>query len=100
MTRADVRRYVVAYDIPDDRRRASIAKALQAFGDRIQFSVFVVDAGPAQMQRLRIRLEELMKAREDSVLVLDLGPLELAQAKRFTYLGVGRPVTDATSFSV
>ena len=33
---------LVAYDIPDDRRRTRVAKALERLGKRVQFSVFVV----------------------------------------------------------
>ena len=33
--------YVIAYDISDDRRRSQVAAVLQAYGDRIQRSVFV-----------------------------------------------------------
>jgi CRISPR-associated protein Cas2 len=32
--------YVVSYDIPDTKRRTKLAKALEDFGDRVQYSVF------------------------------------------------------------
>jgi len=32
--------YLVTYDIPDDRRRARLAKAMLDFGKRVQYSVF------------------------------------------------------------
>ena len=35
--------YVVAYDICDDRRRVKVAKILEDFGDRAQYSVFEMD---------------------------------------------------------
>jgi len=31
---------VVSYDIPDDRRRLQLSKALKDFGKRVQWSVF------------------------------------------------------------
>ena len=31
---------VIAYDTPDDRRRARLAKLLKGFGERRQYSVF------------------------------------------------------------
>ena len=43
-----LRRRLIAYDIPDDRRRSRAARVLEGFGDRVQYSVFVVDALPAQ----------------------------------------------------
>lgn len=48
MTSNDQHRYLVAYDIVDDRRRTKIAKVLESYGDRIQYSVFVVDIKPAR----------------------------------------------------
>jgi CRISPR-associated protein Cas2 len=35
--------YLVAYDIPDDRRRGRLAQVLLAFGMRVQESVFECD---------------------------------------------------------
>ena len=37
-----MRNWIVAYDIPDDRRRLAVANALEDFGDRVQHSVFEV----------------------------------------------------------
>jgi CRISPR-associated protein Cas2 len=39
---------LVAYDIPDDRRRAKVAKVLLRFGRRVQYSVFLVERGSAR----------------------------------------------------
>ena len=38
---------LVAYDIPDDRRRARVAKVLLRFGPRVQYSVFLARRGSA-----------------------------------------------------
>lgn len=32
--------YLVSYDIPETRRRTKLAKILEDFGDRVQYSVF------------------------------------------------------------
>ena len=32
--------YLVSYDIPDTKRRTKLAKTLEDFGDRVQYSVF------------------------------------------------------------
>ncbi|MFI8774620.1 CRISPR-associated endonuclease Cas2 [Gordonia sp. NPDC062954] len=37
---------LVAYDITEDRRRARLAALLQAWGDRIQYSVFICHLPP------------------------------------------------------
>jgi CRISPR-associated protein Cas2 len=98
MTRADVRRTLVAYDIPDDKRRSRVAKVLQSFGDRVQYSVFVIDAAPVGIARMRRKVDDLIEPDEDSVLICDLGLLESQSDARFSYLGRVPKTTDASSF--
>jgi len=81
------RRYLVAYDSPSDPRRNRIAKALEQFGDRVQYSVFVVDVRPARLVRLRTMLESVMDDQEDSVLIADLGPVAAVDRRRFEFIG-------------
>jgi CRISPR-associated protein Cas2 len=88
------RRYLVAYDIADDRRRIQVAHVLGSYGDRIQFSVFVIDARPAALVRLRSRLARMIDPCCDSVLVCDLGLLSAGADSRFEILGARRPITD------
>lgn len=87
-------RYLVAYDIVDDRRRDHVAKVLGGYGDRLQYSVFVLDVRAARMIRLRAELMSLVKLHEDSVLICDLGPTHALSPARFDYLGRRRPITD------
>lgn len=100
MTRRDVRRTLVAYDIPNDKRRARVAKALSGYGDRVQYSVFVVDASPARTARMRRAVGALIDDREDSVLMCDLGLASAISGDRFAYMGVHRAITDSESFVV
>jgi len=100
MTRADVRRYLVAYDIASDSRREKVAKRLQAYGDRVQYSVFVVDASPVRLQRLRVGLEELIDPGQDSIIFCDLGLAAGVDGSRFNALGRSRVLTGPDSFIV
>lgn len=80
------RRLLVAYDVSSDTRRDRVATALQAYGERVQYSVFLVDGRPADFVRLQITLNTLIDPRTDRVLVCDLG--EVPRARRtITYLG-------------
>lgn len=81
------RRYLVAYDISHDRRRDRVAKTLEGYGDRVQYSVFAVDVRPARLVRLRKELERLIDMASDSVLLCDLGPVDLVDTRRFEFLG-------------
>lgn len=58
---------IISYDIPDDKRRTKIAKTLEDFGTRVQYSVFECDLKPMQLQRLRQRLQKIVKPRCDDV---------------------------------
>ena len=91
--RDDVRRVLVAYDVPSDRRRTRVAKTLLQYGDRIQYSVFVVDAAPAKLLRMRGELEGIIKTDEDSVLLCDVGLLSSVDEHRFSYVGLTRTIT-------
>jgi len=93
VTSEPARRYLIAYDISDDPRRARIAKCLQGYGDRVQYSVFVVDVRPARMVRLRTQLEALIDPRADSVMLCDLGLVARLEARRFEFLGYEAAIT-------
>lgn len=70
------RRYLVAYDIVADKRRAKVHRALLDFGDWVQYSIFLCELDERERVRLRARLEPLIDAREDQILALDLGPAD------------------------
>lgn len=94
MSRDDVRRTIIAYDIPNDRRRTRLAKILLTYGDRIQYSVFVVDSSPAKLLRLKDEVNAKIEKSEDSVLFCDLGLVSNLGKTKYSYLGIERDVTD------
>lgn len=93
MSRNVVHRFIVAYDITDDWRRNRVSKALESFGDRIQYSVFLVDTKPSHVVLLRNKLAALANLKEDSILFCDLGPLGLATTARLDFMGRERGYT-------
>lgn len=86
-------RFLIAYDVADDARRNRVAKALESYGDRVQFSVFLVDVKPARLIRLRSRLIGLVDIASDSVLICDLGPVSHGGLTRISTIGLPRAVT-------
>lgn len=93
MTREDSRRTLIAYDIVDDRRRTRVAKCLERHGDRVQYSVFVVDAAPARLIRLTVELRKLLDEQVDSLLLCDLGLVSALDGRQFRFVGMPRLVT-------
>lgn len=84
---------LVSYDIPDDRRRLKVMKTLEAYGVRVQYSVFECWLTPAQLKRLRRALKRLVHA-EDSI---RLYFLRREDVQRTEVLGHGR-VSDERAF--
>jgi len=88
------RRYLVAYDIRDDRRLHRVATCLEGYGARIQYSVFICDLSDQEKIALRRDVEKIIKSAEDSVMLVDLGPA--LDSSRFVFLGArGRLPTSA-----
>lgn len=58
---------VISYDSPHDRRRTKVLKALEGYGERVQYSVFECEVRPVDLPRLRERLESLLQADEDDI---------------------------------
>lgn len=67
-------RYVISYDIPDDRRRSRVARALKGHGERVQYSVFECLLNEAQFDRLWAELGRLIVPQEDSLRAYRLCP--------------------------
>ena len=58
---------VIAYDIPEDKRRTKIHKTLKSYGQWMQFSLFECNLTDTQYAKLRGRLSKMIKPAEDSV---------------------------------
>lgn len=79
------RRYLVAYDIREDRRLRNVASCMEGYGERIQYSVFVCDLSDQEAVLMRGDVEARMKVSEDSVMIIDLG--RAGDSSRFLFLG-------------
>jgi len=93
MTADSTRRFLIAYDIRDDGRRGRIAKALESYGDRIQYSVFLVDAKPAKLLRMKVTIRSKMDVAADSILICDLGYSGRPGLTNLEFLGIERDFT-------
>jgi CRISPR-associated protein Cas2 len=58
---------VLAYDIPDDRRRARLFKALKRFGSPVQESVFEFHLKPNEIAHLRRAVQAVIDEDRDQV---------------------------------
>src|SRR5437016_10092928 len=59
--------YVIAYDIPDDKRRTKVHQLLLGFGKWTQYSLFECFLSRKELILLQAKLEEHLDATQDSV---------------------------------
>ena len=65
--------YVISYDISSDRVRRKIAKELENYGKRVQYSVFECDISKKKYKELYSKLLKLMlKEEEGGIRIYDI----------------------------
>ena len=64
--------YIVSYDISDTWRRTKLAKALEDFGDRVQYSVFECILDGNLLSKMVARIKRIVLEKDDSVRVYTL----------------------------
>ena len=60
-------RFLVSYDVSDDKRRTRLSKALRDFGNRVQYSVFECEVGKNDLECLKERAKGIVDPLADSV---------------------------------
>lgn len=73
--------YVVAYDIPCDKRRSKVSNLLEGYGRRVQYSVFEAVLIKSKYDELRQRLKKIVKVSEDKVRFYPLSQHTLDQVE-------------------
>jgi CRISPR-associated protein Cas2 len=59
--------YVVAYDIPDDKRRTKVHSILKGFGQWTEFSLFECFLTRKELLLMRAKLNQYLDAKTDRV---------------------------------
>ncbi len=68
--------YLVCYDICDEKRVKTVFKVMKGFGDHLQYSVFRCELTEMNLIRMKMALDDVIKVKEDQVLIFRLGPLD------------------------
>lgn len=76
--------WIVSYDIPNDKRRGKVAKILEGYGRRAQYSVFECEISDEQREKLEQALKREIDAEEDDIRFY---PMNRADLKRVRLLG-------------
>lgn len=80
--------YIVAYDIPSNKRRTKVYKTLSGFGQWTQYSLFELFVNDKELVLLQNKLEKLLDPEKDSVRFY---PLCTACLKRVETVGSPLP---------
>ncbi len=88
--------YVVAYDIPDDKRRTKVHRILKGFGQWTEFSLFECFLTKKELLQMRAKLNEHLNACEDRVRIYMICDTCLAKIET---VGIPEPV-EQTSYLI
>lgn len=88
-------RYLITYDIANDKRLRKVYQLMRGYGDHLQFSVFECQLTDADLARLRGDLAGIIHHGEDQVLFVYLGPAEGRGDRVITALGKPYSTLDA-----
>ncbi len=88
---------VIAYDIPDNKRRTKVMKLLEGYGAHVQESVFECDLRPRIYRQMRQRLHKMLELTADNVCVYHLCQTDI---DRIEHLGIGREVQLIENFKI
>lgn len=61
--------WLICYDVRDDKRLRRVAKHMEGYGNRVQYSVFRCWMTPREMERLRWELTQMLDEVDDVILI-------------------------------
>jgi CRISPR-associated protein Cas2 len=65
--RNEERNILAVYDIADPKRLTKVAKTLEGWGSRVQYSVFELKITPPQLKTLHEQINKIIDSQTDSV---------------------------------
>jgi CRISPR-associated protein Cas2 len=83
------KKYLICYDIRDQRRLRHVHRTIRDFGTPVQFSVFEAELNQCEMDMLRQSLLKVIDLDQDRVSFYPLSP-----GYQKIHLGVIEPVND------
>ena len=83
--------YLICYDIENDRERTRVAKLLERYGERVQYSVFEVHlAHASQLDTIQEELRGILSSPDSEVRFYRLTADALADSYRLDGTPLGR----------
>lgn len=88
---------IISYDVVEDKRRTRVAKLLEGYGKRVQYSVFECDLNQQELRAVGRELRSLIDLNTDSVRCYRL---DEAAVQRIAIYGIGKVTTQPTHYLV
>ena len=63
-------RYIICYDISEQKLRSRVAKYLESFAHRMQYSVFTCESSEKRMEAVRKKLLEIVHDADTPLLMI------------------------------
>lgn len=67
------RQFIISYDIANPKRLRKIASIMEAYGYRIQYSVFLCQLTNVKLEHLKSEILSEINQNEDQCIIIDLG---------------------------
>ncbi len=86
---------MVCYDVRSPDRLRRTHQVMLGYGDPLQYSVFLCELSATERLLMERALRGVVSLKDDSVIIIDLGPARGLAQSRIIELGVGRiPVSE------
>lgn len=90
--------YLISYDIADPKRLRRVARIMEGYGYRVQYSVFQCPLDDLRLEQLKADVAPVIHSDEDQVLIVCLGPDTEQTFRRFD--SIGRPYRSAARLTI
>lgn len=77
-----MKKWLIIYDIKNEKRLNKVAKIIMEYGERVQKSVFECEANNKALERIRMRINKIIE-KEDYIVYFDI--CETDWQKRMKY---------------
>ena len=81
-------RFLVSYDICHPKRLRRVAKAMEGYGVRLQYSVFECALDEKRVNKMKAELQPMLNHEEDQILFVSLGPEDSSHGLKIEAMGL------------
>ena len=88
------KRYLVTYDVSEEKRLRQMFQTLRGYGDPLQYSVFSCDLSAVERVKMLEAVGRVMNQAEDRVMIADLGPVQGRARRCIEWMGRSTRIED------